>query len=52
LRAAALSRPWPVIHFEKAADSEARDDIDNDQTLTDELNHGDERSTRGSDGAA
>ena len=28
LRAAALSRQWPVIHFEKAADSEPRDDFD------------------------
>jgi alcohol-forming fatty acyl-CoA reductase len=46
LRAAALSRQWPVIHFDTAVDSEQRDDFDND------LNHDDERSTRGSDGAA
>src|SRR6266436_4457261 len=50
LRAAALSRQWPVIHFETAVDSEQRDDFDNDQNHTDEnLNHEIERSTRGSD---
>jgi hypothetical protein len=48
LRAAALSRQWPVIHFEKAVNSEQRDDFDNDQ----DSNHDSERSTRGSDGAA
>jgi len=44
LRAAALSRQWPVIHFEKAADSEQVHDQD--------FNHDREESTRGSDGAA
>ena len=47
LRAAALSRQWPVIHFEKAADSQPPDDFDNEQDLNDDS----ERSTRGSDGA-
>jgi HAD superfamily hydrolase (TIGR01490 family) len=47
LRATALSRQWPVIHFEKAADSQPRDDFDNEQDLNDDS----ERSTRGSDGA-
>src|SRR3984957_13995764 len=47
LRAAALSRQWPVIHFEKAADSQPRDDFDNEQDSNDDH----ERSTRGSDGA-
>ena len=44
LRAAALSRQWPVIHFEPAANAEPLDDL--------ELNHDSEESTRGSDGAA
>lgn len=44
LRAAALSRQWPVLHFEKAADSEQLHDQD--------FNHDSEESTRGSDGAA
>src|SRR5271156_3156885 len=48
LRAAALSRQWPVLHFEKAADSDQAEDFDNDR----ELNHGTEQSTRGSNGAA
>jgi HAD superfamily hydrolase (TIGR01490 family) len=48
LRAAALSRQWPVIHFETAASSEQLDDFDNEQ----DLNQNGERSTRGSDGAA
>lgn len=48
LRAAALSRQWPVIHFEKAASSEQLDDFDNDRELKQDI----ERSTRGSDGAA
>ena len=53
LRAAALSRQWPVIHFEQAADSERREDFDSDQNHTDkDINHDSERSTRGSDGAA
>ncbi|HEY6299016.1 MAG TPA: HAD-IB family hydrolase [Candidatus Binatus sp.] len=53
LRAAALSRQWPVLHFEKAADSGPRDDFDHDQDHTDkDLNPDSERSTRGSDGAA
>jgi len=53
LRAAALSRQWPVIHFETAASSEPAHDFDKEQTLKDEeLNHGDEEPTRGSDGAA
>src|ERR1700722_3415786 len=47
LRAAALSRQWPVIHFEKAADSQPPDDFDNEQDSNDDH----ERSTRGSDGA-
>jgi fatty acyl-CoA reductase len=52
LRAAALSRQWPVIHFEQAADSELRDDFNNHQTPEDkDLNDDSERSTRGSDGA-
>jgi len=44
LRAAALSRQWPVIHFEKATDS--------DQLHDQDFNHDSEESTRGSDGAA
>jgi putative phosphoserine phosphatase/1-acylglycerol-3-phosphate O-acyltransferase len=44
LRAAALSRQWPVIHFEQAANAEPLDDL--------ELNNDSEESTRGSDGAA
>jgi HAD superfamily hydrolase (TIGR01490 family) len=44
LRAAALSRQWPVIHFEPAANAEPLDDL--------ELNNDSEESTRGSDGAA
>jgi HAD superfamily hydrolase (TIGR01490 family) len=48
LRAAALSRQWPVIHFEKAADSEQPADFAHDL----ELNHDNQDSTRGSDGAA
>jgi HAD superfamily hydrolase (TIGR01490 family) len=52
LRAAALSRQWPVLHFEKAADSPQLD-FDNDQNLQEnDPNHDSERSTRGSDGAA
>ncbi len=43
LRAAALSRQWPVVHFETAASSEQPYDFDK---------HDSERSTRGSDGAA
>ncbi|HMD04089.1 MAG TPA: HAD-IB family hydrolase [Candidatus Binatus sp.] len=51
LRAAALSRQWPVLHFEKAADSPQLYDFDNHNL---ELNHDNdsEKSTRGSDGAA
>src|SRR5208283_1055110 len=45
LRAAALSRQWPVIHFEKAASSEQGDDFDDGR----DLQHDIERSTRGSD---
>jgi HAD superfamily hydrolase (TIGR01490 family) len=53
LRAAALSRQWPVIHFEAAALSKRPQDFDNDRTPEDkDFNHDDERSTRGSDGAA
>ena len=48
LRATALSRQWPVIHFEKVSDTEQLEDFDKDL----ELNHDNERSTRGSDGAA
>ena len=48
LRAAALSRQWPVLHFEKAVDVERRDDFDIDQ----DLNNENQQSTRGSDGAA
>jgi HAD superfamily hydrolase (TIGR01490 family) len=48
LRAAALSRQWPVLHFENAADSKQPEDFDNNL----ELNYDSERSTRGSDGAA
>src|SRR5208282_3696469 len=48
LRAAALSRQWPVLHFETAASSEQPFDFDSDL----ELNHDSERSTRGSDGSA
>ena len=48
LRAAALNRQWPVIHFDKAADLERPDNFDSNL----ELNHDSERSTRGSDGAA
>ncbi len=48
LRAAALSRQWPVIHFEKAASSEQPDDFDDGRDLQQDI----ERSTRGSDGAA
>jgi len=48
LRSAALSRQWPVIHFEKASESSRREDLDNSL----ELNNNTERSTRGSDGAA
>jgi HAD superfamily hydrolase (TIGR01490 family) len=51
LRAAALSRQWPVLHFEKAVGVERRDDFDMDRNQ-DDLNHDSERSTRGSDGAA
>ena len=41
LRAAALSRQWPVIHFEKAADfAGTRRYSTTTKTLTDELNHG------------
>src|SRR5271166_4955273 len=40
LRAATLSRQWPVIHFEKAADSEQLENSDIDQNHTDkDLNH-------------
>ena len=46
MRAAALSRQWPVIHFEKAADSPPLDVFDKDR----DLNPG--KKTRGSDGAA
>jgi hypothetical protein len=49
LRAAALSRQWPVLHFEKAADSPKLYDFDNPNL---EPNHDSEKSTRGSDGAA
>jgi HAD superfamily hydrolase (TIGR01490 family) len=48
LRAAALSRQWPVLHFEKAVDSAPPDDFDNHR----ELNHDAEQSTRGTNGAA
>src|SRR5271167_397168 len=48
LRAAALSRQWPVLRFERATASEQPDDIDNDL----DPNHDSEQSTRGSDGAA
>jgi HAD superfamily hydrolase (TIGR01490 family) len=48
LRAAALSRQWPVIHFETAASSADAYDFDDSP----ELNHDSERSTRGSDGEA
>ena len=48
LRAAALSRQWPVIHFERAAASPPPGDFDNAQDLKQQI----ERSTRGSDGAA
>src|SRR5271163_1815661 len=48
LLAAATNRQWPVLHFEKAADSDQAEDFDNDR----ELNHGTEQSTRGSNGAA
>jgi HAD superfamily hydrolase (TIGR01490 family) len=48
LRAAALSRQWPVIHFEKAADPAQAGDFDSHL----ELNHDSEQSTRGSNGAA
>jgi HAD superfamily hydrolase (TIGR01490 family) len=48
LRAAALSRQWPVIHFNKAVDSERPNNFDSNL----DLNHDSERSTRGSDGAA
>jgi HAD superfamily hydrolase (TIGR01490 family) len=51
LRAAALSRQWPVLHFEKATNAEQRDDFDMEHNQED-LNHDSERSTRGSDGAA
>jgi HAD superfamily hydrolase (TIGR01490 family) len=51
LRAAALSRQWPVLHFEKAVDVERRDDFDIGDNQKD-LTHDGERSTRGSDGAA
>jgi HAD superfamily hydrolase (TIGR01490 family) len=51
LRAAALSRQWPVLHFEKAVDVERRDDFDMDRN-EEGLTHDSERSTRGSDGAA
>jgi HAD superfamily hydrolase (TIGR01490 family) len=47
LRAAALSRQWPVIHFEETASSPPSFDFGNDL-----LNHDSERSTRGTDGAA
>ncbi len=47
LRAAALSRQWPVLHFETAASSERAYDFDNDL----DPNHDGERSTRGSNGA-
>ena len=47
LRAAALSRKWPVIHFDSAA-SDQTDDFDFDRYL----NHDEKQSTRGSDGAA
>jgi hypothetical protein len=48
LRAAALSRQWPVLRFERATPSEHTDDFDNDHNL----NNDSEQSTRGSDGAA
>src|ERR1700722_6318572 len=51
LRAAALSRQWPVLHFEKAVDVERRDDFDMDHNQED-INRDNERTTRGSDGAA
>jgi HAD superfamily hydrolase (TIGR01490 family) len=47
LRAAALSRKWPVIHFEKSADLEQPVDF-----YDMEFNHDNQGSTRGSDGAA
>ncbi len=47
LRAAALSRQWPVLHFEKASNAERRDDFDIDQ----DLNNDNQQSRRGSDGA-
>jgi fatty acyl-CoA reductase len=47
LRAAALSRQWPVIHFEKAAEEPTAFDFDNDPDFNASL----EKSTRGSDGA-
>jgi HAD superfamily hydrolase (TIGR01490 family) len=46
LRAAALSRQWPVLHFAAAVSSERHFSFDRD------LNHDIERPTRGSDGAA
>jgi len=46
LRAAALSRQWPVIHFEKAADSPPLEVFDKDRDLNPE------KQTRGSNGAA
>jgi len=48
LRAAALSRQWPVIHFETAASSEQDYDFDGGRKLKQHS----KRSTRGSDGAA
>src|SRR5208282_1606468 len=44
LRAAALSRQWPVIRFETAASSAQLDDFDKQQELKQDF----ERSTRGS----
>jgi HAD superfamily hydrolase (TIGR01490 family) len=48
LRAAALSRQWPVIRFEQAADSERLDNFEDHRNFKNDS----ERSTRGSDGAA
>ncbi|MGB3550084.1 MAG: HAD-IB family hydrolase [Candidatus Binatus sp.] len=48
LRAAALSRQWPVIHFEPAAASPPLGDFESAQDPKQDI----ERSTRGSDGAA
>jgi phosphoserine phosphatase len=48
LRATALSRQWPVIHFETPASSEQDYDFDDGR----EFKQHSRRSTRGSDGAA